>query len=226
MVGAPGVPGGGGSPVSIPRGSDGKRMSLARSGGGATPGAGPVGATGGGTVRSVPPVPMVRIPGSTVGLVATVVPATGDMASAEWPARSVRATRTDRLPAAATLNWADPSASGRVGTGVQVAPSVAYSSLNFDQSGLRSVTFHETVTSSPTRWAPVTVTTGFLVSKRTFRAGWALKTSAGKRTPALLTTTMLNQYTPSAGALNVNWVSRSGTATAYCCQVCPRSEDT
>ena len=69
-------------------------------------------------------------------------------------------------------------------------------------------------------------TAGFLVSNRTFRAGATLWTSAGSRRPLLSTTTMLNQYTPSAGALNVKKASYSGCPTAWCCHVCPWSGET
>src|SRR5262249_29736667 len=117
----------GGAPESVPRGSAGERMSLFRSTG--VPGNGGVG-------RSL--VPVTGINGSFVGLAAAVVvaaPATWAMASPVCPATSVKLTRTLAVPAPASLNCVDPSASGRVGTEIQLVPFVLYSSRNFDQSG-------------------------------------------------------------------------------------------
>src|SRR5262245_39353666 len=175
----------GGAPESVPFGSTGERMSLFRS-------TGPPGSGGAG--RSL--VPVTGINGSFVGLAAAVVvavPVTWAMASPACPATSVRLTRTLAVPVPVNLNCVDPSASGRVGTEIQLAPLVEYSSRNFDQSGFFSMIFQTTVTSSPVRWALAMLTTGFLVSKRTFRAGDALNKSAGSRRPDLSTMTMLNQ---------------------------------
>src|SRR5947209_8528371 len=139
-TGAPGVPGAGGKVgcggVSLPFGSVISGVEWARSvgaggaltGGGSDDGGGGITAppaTGGvvpGSGRSViPPAPITFE--SVVGLVATVatvVPATGELASPVCPATSVRATRTVSGPLSVTLNWVVPSASGRVWTGVQV----------------------------------------------------------------------------------------------------------
>src|SRR5262245_23610108 len=156
--GPPGLPGAGGKPagdgvVSIPRGSVGSRGSRVRSvdGGIITPGAGAGPGSTGLTGSPVPPARWMSEPDSPIFAV-LVVPATGDMVSPEWPAMSVRAMRTVNGPLPpATLNWAEPSASGRVGTGVQLVPFMLYSSLNLLQSGLRSVIFQPTLTSSPVR---------------------------------------------------------------------------
>src|SRR5262245_21462945 len=158
-------------------------------------------------------------------------------------ARSVAVTRSWPVQAAVS---GQRRASGLPATGShsrQDLSGIWYSSLSPLGSGEASRTVQR-MTSSP--WAraagggTVTVTSGAWVSTTTTNAGASLVTSAGVALPPLSTVTMVNQYSPSCGALKPKCVCVGGavslqahgslplltyscTSRSFCRSVSPRS---